>query len=69
MGQVKMLGSYVRDVPDTWEQHVEFHAYMKMYAGLNVEQSIAYAKQHLGPAPAKVTVNRLEIVPDDDDNE
>jgi len=69
MAKVKMLGSYVRDVPDTWEQHSEFHAYMKMYEGLSVEESIAYAKQYLGPAPAKVTVNKVEIVPDDDDNE
>ena len=22
---------YIREVPDTWEEHVEFHRYMKMY--------------------------------------
>lgn len=69
MGQVRFVGSYVRDVPDTWEEHTEFHQYMKMYEGLSVEESIAYGKKYLGPCPAKVTVNQIEIIPDDDDTE
>lgn len=69
MGKCVCVGSYVRDVPDNWEEHVDFHAYMKMYCGFNKQQSIEYAKQHLGPAPAKVTVNQCEITPDDDDFE
>ena len=69
MGVVRSLGEYVRDVPDTWEEHHSFHAYMKMYCGHTKEQAIEYAKKHLGPFPAKVVVNRIEIVPDDDDTE
>ncbi|ACQ92355.1 hypothetical protein Tola_0727 [Tolumonas auensis DSM 9187] len=69
MAQVVDRGSYVRQVPSTWEEHHAFHAYMKMYCGFNKEQSVAYAKEHLGPAPAVVTVNQIEIVPDDNDIE
>lgn len=69
MAQVADRGSYVRLVPPTWEEHHSFHAYMKMYCGFSKEQSIAYAKEHLGTAPAAVTVNKIEIVPDDDDAE
>lgn len=67
MGKSVDIGSYVRDIPDTWEEHTSFHQYMKMYCNFTVQQSIEWAKQHLGPHPAKVTVNRTEIIPDDDD--
>jgi hypothetical protein len=61
--------AYIRDVPDTWEEHVSFHDYMKMYCGFTREESIAYAKKHLGPAPAKVVVYRTEITEErDEDN-
>ena len=69
MGKVIDCGSYVRDVPDTWEDHASYHQYMKMYCGHTKEQAIEYAKKHLGPFPAKVVVNQIEIVPDDDDTE
>lgn len=69
MGTVKSLGEYVRDVPDTWEEHHSFHAYMKMYCGFTVQQSIDYAKKHLGPKPARVTVEQIEILTSDEDEE
>lgn len=67
MAHVVDRGSYVREVPSTWEEHDSFHAYMKMYCGFSKEQSIAYAKLHLGQAPARVTVNRIEQIADEDD--
>lgn len=69
MGKVREIGSYVRKVPPTWEEHTGFLDYMKMYCGFTKEQSVAYAKEHLGAAPAQVTVTMTEIIPDDDDIE
>ena len=69
MGHVVNNGSYIHCGAETWEEYDSFHAYMKMYAKLSREESIAYAKRHLGPYPAKVVVNRIEIVPDSDDVE
>ena len=69
MSSVTSLGFYTREVPDTWEGHHSFHAYMKMYCGFTVEESIRYAKEHLGERPAKVVVERIEITPGDKDDE
>lgn len=60
--------AYIRDVPDTWEEHTAFHDYMKMYCGFTREESIAYAKKHLGPAPAKVIVYRTEVIEDKEES-
>lgn len=59
--------AYIRDVPDTWEEHTSFHDYMRMYCGFSREEAIAYAKKHLGPAPAKVVVHRVDVIEDGDD--
>jgi len=67
MARVVHVSSYVRQVPPTWEEHLSFHAYMKMYCGFNKEQSIAWAIEHLGPVPARVTVNQIEQIADEDD--
>lgn len=67
MAKVVHVSSYVRDVPATWEAHLSFHAYMKMYCGFNKEQSIAWAMEHLGPVPARVTVHQIEQITDKDD--
>lgn len=69
MARVVEKGTYIRIVPDTWEAHTDFHDYMRMYCGFTKEQSIEYAKKHLGPAPARVPVTMTEIIPDDDDTE
>ena len=59
--------AYIRDVPDTWEEHTAFHDYMKMYFGFTREESIEYAKKYLGPVPAKVIVYRTEVISNEDD--
>lgn len=66
---LKENNCYVRDVPDTWEEHEEFHRYMKMYERMTREQSIEYAKKYLGPRPAKVVVHMVDVVVTDDENE
>lgn len=48
----------LRNVPPTWEEHSALHDYMKMYCGFTKEQTIEYAKKHLGPAPSHVTIYR-----------
>lgn len=39
----------------------------EMYCGFNKEQSIAWAMEHLGPVPARVTVHQIEQITDKDD--
>lgn len=58
---------YIREVPDTWEEHVEFHRYMKMYERMSREQSIEYAKKYLGPRPARVVVHMIGEVEDSEE--
>ena len=47
MGHVVDNGSYIHCGAETWEEYDSFHAYMKMYAKLSREESIAYLQRSL----------------------
>jgi len=46
MGKSVDVGTYVRNVPDTWDDHTDFHDYMNMVCKFTKEQSIEYAKKY-----------------------
>ena len=65
--QLLQKDCYIREVPDTWEEYVEFHRYMKMYERMSREQSIEYTKKYLGPRPARVVVQMIGEVEDSEE--